>query len=96
LGCQCSKLIHSFGDCNENRIDARFIKITGWKRFTGWRQSGNKRPANKKVNSPTGKNFITGHRRKQAWARYLVRELAAKSGIYPASINDLYMGRGKE
>ncbi len=32
---------------------------------------------------------------KQAWARYLVRELAAKSGIYPASINDLYMGRGK-
>jgi fructose/tagatose bisphosphate aldolase len=32
---------------------------------------------------------------KQATARYIVRAAAADLGIYPASINDLYMGRSK-
>ncbi|MGD0708601.1 MAG: class II fructose-bisphosphate aldolase, partial [Anaerolineaceae bacterium] len=32
---------------------------------------------------------------RQATARYITRAAAADLGIYPASINDLYMGRGK-
>ncbi|MDD5370226.1 MAG: class II fructose-bisphosphate aldolase [Anaerolineaceae bacterium] len=32
---------------------------------------------------------------KQGWARYLTRVIALKLGIYPASIQDLYMARGR-
>lgn len=32
---------------------------------------------------------------RQGWARYLIRLIAQKLGIYPASINELYMARGR-
>jgi fructose/tagatose bisphosphate aldolase len=31
----------------------------------------------------------------QSWARYLARQIAAACGIFPASIQDLYMARGR-
>lgn len=33
---------------------------------------------------------------RQGWARFLIRKTALELGIYPASINDLYMARGRE
>jgi fructose/tagatose bisphosphate aldolase len=33
---------------------------------------------------------------RQGWARFLVRKAAQELGIFPASINDLYMARGRE
>jgi fructose/tagatose bisphosphate aldolase len=33
---------------------------------------------------------------RQGWARFLIRKAALALGIYPASINDLYMARGRE
>ncbi len=32
---------------------------------------------------------------RQSWARYLTRLIALKMGVYPASIQDLYMARGR-
>ena len=36
-----------------------------------------------------------GAENEKGWARYLTRKIASSLGIYPASINDLYMARGR-